>query len=374
VWGARAVLDLTDPDLGVRRRSVVGREAWLVALPVGLAVAVVFAVAGTSGSHGVFWHGDAPSFLAVARDPFGSGHGFPGDPLAQGVAYRYGRVLLPFVAWVLALGRSSRVPLSLAAVFVASFTGWIAVSAEYLRRCGLRPVLAWWILVLPFAPLWLFAAPTVVAEPMAGALVVLAYLFDRDGRRGWSRAAAAAAILTRETMAVAFVPLAWRAWREEGVRGVARWTATAVPYAIWALWVRVRVGHFPFLDPASNRRDALAPPFVGWWQTLHRPLDNGQQFGLLVALLTLAIAVAVATKAHGYRPLVWAALTASAVTTCYGWSVWEFPSEAMRVMAPTQVLLLVAALETFAPRGPARGRAAGRRRASARAQLVDVSR
>jgi hypothetical protein len=332
------------------RRRVVAWQSWLVALPVGVVVAVVFLAAGPTGAHGFYWRGDAPSFLAVARSPFGSGRGFPGNPLQQGVAYRYGRVLLPLAGWLLALGRSTRVPWTLAAVYVASFACWIAVAAEHLRRCGRKPTLAWWILACPFVPLWLFAAPTVVAEPMAGALVLVAYLFDRDGRSGAARVAAAAAILTRETMAVAFLPLVWRAWRKEGRVGLARWMTAGVPYAVWAFWVRVRVGHFPFLDPASNRRDAFALPFVGWWETLQRPFNNGQQYGLLVGALTLAVAVTIAVRAQGYRPLVWAAVTSSALVTCYGWSVWQFPSEAMRVLAPVHVLLLLAAIESFAPR------------------------
>jgi hypothetical protein len=89
---------------------------------------------------------------------------------------------------------------------------------------------------------------------------------------------------------------------------------------------------------------------------MHQPLTNGQQYGLLVGALTLTIAVVVVMRADGYRPLAWAALTASALITCYGWSVWQFPSEAMRVMAPTQVFLLIAALESFAPRSGAEGR------------------
>ena len=319
-------------------------KSWFVALPVAVAAAAVLLAAGAAGAHGFFGHGDAPSFLAVAHHPFGSGHGFPGDPRIQGVAYRYGRVLLPMVAWVLAAGRASRVPWTLAAVCAASFGCWIALAPEHLRRVGREPALAWWMLVVPFVPLW-FAAPTVVAEPMAVALVLLAYLFHRDGRRGATRVAAALAILARETMVIAFLPLAWRAWREEGRAGLRRWAMTVVPYAIWASWLRVRVGSFPFLDPASNRRDALAFPFVGWWQTLHRPFDNGQQFGLLVGALTLVCAVVVARRAHGYQPLVWAAVMSTALITCYGWSVWQFPSEAMRVMAPAQALLLIAALD-----------------------------
>jgi hypothetical protein len=114
--------------------------------------------------------------------------------------------------------------------------------------------------------------------------------------------------------------------------------------------VRVRVGTFPFTDPASNRRDALALPFVGWWQTLQRPFDQGQQFGLLIALVTIVAAVVVARRAHWSSPVASAALALSLSAVCYGWSVWQYPSEALRVLAPAQVLLFVATLSGSARR------------------------
>ena len=322
----------------------------MIALPVGMVVGIIFLAAGTSGPHGVYWHSDGPSFLGVARNPFGSGHGFPGDPLAQGVAYRFGRVLLPLAGWILALGRTSRVPVMLAVAYVGSFVAMVALAAEHLRRAGRRPVLALGLLLLPFVLLWLFAIPTVIVEPLAIALVLYAYLADREERSTTrARVAAAAAILARETMALAFLPLAWRAWRRDGRKGLMQWAATGVPYALWSCWVRLRVGSFPFLDPASNRRDALAAPFVGWWQTLHRPFDNGQQYGMLIAVVTIAFAIAVARRAQRNHAIAAAALITSLSAIGYGWSVWQYPSEALRVLGPAQVLLAVAALTTCRP-------------------------
>ena len=187
---------------------------------------------------------------------------------------------------------------------------------------------------------------------LAVALVLFAYLLPRDGRDRDVRVIAALAILTRETMVLAFVPLAWKAWKSDGWRGVARWAAVGVPYLGWSLWVRFRVGHVPFLDPATNRREAVGAPLVGWFQTLQRPLGNGQQYGLLVAALTIVVAIVVVRRTPNRdRYLAWAALASCASFACYGWAVWEFPSEALRVMLPAQVLVIAAAFGTSRPRG-----------------------
>jgi hypothetical protein len=40
--------------------------------------------------------------------------------------------------------------------------------------------------------------------------------------------------------------------------------------------------------------------------------------------------------------LAWAAVSSSAIITCFGPSVWHLPTEALRVMLPTQALLIAA--------------------------------
>jgi hypothetical protein len=298
--------------------------------------------AGPTYGHGFYGHGDAPSFLAVARNPFGTGHGFPGDPLAQGVAYRFGRVLLPMLGWVFALGNRRAVPWSLAVAFTISVGMWVALTAELVTRADRKRVRVWMIIVCPFCAVWI-ARPIVVAEPLAAALVLLAFLAHNDGRDRETRWAAALALLARETVGIAFLPLIWRAWKTDGIRGLMRWALVGVPYIAWSIWVRFRVGNFPLLDPASNRRAAFAPPFVGWVQTLQRPFNHAQEYGLLLGALTIAAAIGVLLRTPRERRLfAWAALASSALIACYGWSVWEYPTEAVRVMLPTHALLIVA--------------------------------
>jgi hypothetical protein len=322
------------------------RTSWLIGAVPALGTLVILVAVGP---HIFYGHSDADLFLAVARSPLGNGRHFPGNHLVQGVAYRYGRILFPSLGWVLGFGRRPWITWSLAVVFAASVGAWIAATAEHLARRGRDPRLALLVLVMPFSVVWI-RLPIVVGEPLAGALVLFTYLYAEDRKQGRTIVAAALTILTREVLAIAFVPLIWRAYKERGAAGLLQWSFALVPYSIWSLWVRLRVGHFPFLDPAATRRDALALPFVGWDNVLHQPTSHGPGLGLLVGGATIVVAVLVAVRNRGRSLIVQAALISCGFIACYGWAVWQYPTEAVRVMAPAQVLLLIAALTTGAPR------------------------
>jgi hypothetical protein len=229
-------------------------------------------------------------------------------------------------------------------VYVVSFGAWVALAAEHLRRNGRRPGLALFILALPFA-LLAFVQPVVVSEPMAGALLLLVYLFERDGRRRGSYVTAALLILTRELMVLALLPLIWMGWKERRFAAVRDWFLVCLPYAAWSVWVRVRVGQFPFLDPSSSRRNALALPFVGYGHIWQRPASGTQQLAIAVALLTMLAAVVVAVRGQWRFPLTHGALALCAIVPFLGVSVFAFLGEALRVLAPIQALILIAALD-----------------------------
>jgi len=330
---------------------LVSRDCWIVG---GIATAVVVAAliaVGADGRHGFYGQSDAPLFLAVARRPFGTGHPFPGKPLVQGVAYRYGRILFPLAGWLLAFGRPAATKWSLAAVYAGSFGAWVTFAAEHLRRGGRNPRMALWIFATPWALLW-FVFPEVISEPMAGALVLLAYLYERDGRQRSARVTAAFAILTRELMIIAFLPLAWRAWRQRRWLAVRDWSLVLAPYLVWITWVRFRVGQFPFLDPSTSRRNAFSLPLTGWLRTINGPLDNGQGWGVLIGAVTVMAVLLVALRGKWVYPVTHGAVALAAISLCYGVAVFAFPGESIRVMAPTQMLLLIAACDRS--RKPAR--------------------
>jgi hypothetical protein len=330
---------------GETRPPLVAPECWLIGLVAAFVVVVALVAGGPPAWRHLFIDSDAPFFLGVGRHPFGSGQ-LPGNPLEYGVAYRYGRILFPLTGWLLALGRPSWVSATLLGTFIASIGAWVAFAAEHLRRNGRRPALALWILALPFM-LLTFMRPVVISEPTAGALLLLVYLFERDGRRRGVYVTAALLVLTRELMVVALLPLMWAGWKQRRFAAVREWAFVCLPYAAWSVWVRLRVGQFPLLDPSTNRRQALAAPFTGYWHIWRLPASGTQEFALATAFLTMFVTVAVIVGARGHWrfPLTHGALALGAVVPFFGVSVFLFPGEALRVLVPIQALLLIAALD-----------------------------
>jgi uncharacterized membrane protein len=314
-----------------------------VGLVAALAVLAGLVAAGPVLRHNMFWTGDAPFFYAIARHPFASG-GVSDHPLQFGVAYRYGRILFPLTSWLVSFGRPRLVAGGILVVYVTSVGAWISTAAEHLRRSGRTPWLALLILGLPFSVM-AFLRPEAVSDPMAGALLFTVFLYEREGRTRAACIAAALLILTREPMALAVVPMLWIAWRHRDRRVLRNVAIAFTPYALWLLWVRVRVGQFPFFDPAVSRRQALAAPFMGYVQTLHLHGGWTQDFGMLVALATLLGALVVAHLGYGRASMRVGVAMLAAIIPFLGIAVFRHPLETFRVLAPIQALLLVVALD-----------------------------
>jgi hypothetical protein len=261
-----------------------------------------------------------------------------------GDAYRYGRILFPLAAWALALGRPGWVAGALLVVYVASFGAWVALAAEHLRRNGRRPALALLMFALPFSIL-AFYRPEVVSDPMAGALLFLVYLYERDGRTSAACIAGAFLVLTREPLVLGLLPLVWMAWRQHGWRGLRGWALAMVPYGAWIVSLRIRFGHFPFLDPGVSRRQALSAPLQAYLALLREGTDPSQKFGMLVAVATLAVVALVALRGRWRYPLTHGAVALSLVIPFLGIAVFRHPIEAFRVVVELQALLLVVALD-----------------------------
>jgi hypothetical protein len=73
------------------------------------------------------------------------------------------------------------------------------------------------------------------------------------------------------------------------------------------------------------------------------PLDNGQGWAVLIGAATFLLVALVALRGHWLYPITHGAVALALLSLCYGLEVFAFPGEGIRVMAPTQVLLLIAA-------------------------------
>jgi hypothetical protein len=147
-------------------------------------------------------------------------------------AYRYGRILYPMVARLLALGQPGLVPYTLILVNLLALAGGTLVVATWLRRKRLSP---WLALLFGVYPGLFIAFQRDLNEPLAYALAALGvYLFDFGGRRRllWAGLAFGLAALAREaTLVFPFV---------YGVALLLR--ATSFPPPVGQPFVSVRAG------------------------------------------------------------------------------------------------------------------------------------
>jgi hypothetical protein len=312
----------------VRRQAiVVGMIAMLVAGAV-MAFNVV--------RHGQAWifRNDAEFFWVVARHPFGRGEMFRHVAGVTGSAYRFGRPLYPVLAWLVAAGRPGAVRNSMMVVELAAFGGMVAAAAELLARRGRRPFDAMAILLVP--GVW-WAVIIAISEPVVMLLVLVTFLLHADGHRRATLVTAALVLLARESAGLALVPLVWDDVVRFGWRRFAPWVITAVPLLLWWVWVRVRIGQWPFLDRSESRRGALDVPLRGYVRA-PGAVTAGRIVGFVLVGLTVVGAIWV-WRRHPWFPVTHAAVLLAVLLLFLGPNATRFPGETLRLMMPAQLLV-----------------------------------
>jgi len=313
--------------------------AWVLAGAVAIAVAVLIAlVVHRNGQNGVFNLGESDSyfFRLTARQPFGSTRGFVAVHQAPEAPYRYGRIGLPMLSWVLALGKPALVGWSLIAVYVASIAAVAGIAAVLLDDLGAPPLGAGLVLL---APGILLNYSHVYADPLLIALLLLACVFEGRGRRSAALITLAAAILVKEVAVVALIPWICSALARRDRRGAAIAASAVIPYLVWCAFVRWRLGVVPFLAHTYSRRGALGLPLVGLRQGLEAHTPNiGVVAGAM--LITLALGALASWVARGTR-IGALALVYTLLTLCLGKNAVAFLLEFARVIAVTQVFAIL---------------------------------
>jgi hypothetical protein len=200
------------------------------------------------------------------------------------------------------------------------------------------------VLVLAAVPaLWLSMA-IAYSEPLVIGLTLTALVLWEQGRLRAALVTAAAVLLAREVMALAFLPIALGAVRRREWRTVGAWALTGVPLLAWWLWVRVRVGSFPFLDPSLSRREAMALPFTGMQRLVETGEARADMWIVFVLALATAAAAVVLWRRGARGTLAGAALGLGLLMTALGPNALRSPGEAIRVLAPAQVLVALVAV------------------------------
>ncbi len=293
---------------------------------------------------------DGQFYYYLARDPML----ISGDiAFMDAPAYRYQRILLPSLAWLLAFGQAGAIGWSLVAVNALSLTLGCVVAARLFDHWRLP---RWWLLAYALNPGFVLGVAQDLAEPLALALVtagVWAWLTERHPA---AIAALTLAVLARETTLL--VPLGFagyyvvRAYASERTRaapgrrssGARQALGYCLPLGVFGLWQMVVLWHVGAL-PVGIVAKLLTGPGAGLYQTL-RPLlglepgislsdlDGASRLTGAVGMLAQACAAAVAIACLRLRSaLRWQLALQGLFVLCAGAPVWRdvasFPRDAM---------------------------------------------
>jgi hypothetical protein len=195
------------------------------------------------------------------------------------------------------------------------------------------------------------------ADPLLIALLLAACVLEGRGRRPAALVSLAAAILVKEIAVVALVPWLWSAWVHRDRRATAAIAATVAPYAAWSVWIRIRLGSFPFLAHTYSRAGALSPPFVGLAQAVSARTPD---IATVVVFFTITVVLGTVASwlARGSR-IGFLAAGYTLVTVCLGKNALTFLLENLRVLVVAQVfgaLCLVVVITAGRPRNDSAGR------------------
>lgn len=286
---------------------------------------------------------DGQAFWLLARDPLLLGDDWEPNRHLDRPAYRAQRVAYPLCAapWFQLGGERALLWGLLATNLVAVFLGGYAaalLAAEFGRaRAGLAFALN---------PGVVAATLLDVADGFSLAALLWCLLLVRWNRIGWAVAAAALAVLAKES---AWLSLAGVALLAPGLPRRNRLALAVVPAAfagLWGVYVRVQLGW----PPAGVREFAL--PFGGYldaYRLVWRPGDNWS-YAVIAGLVVAAAAVAVWRWWRSPNLLLSATVPVACIVPLFSVNVLNLALNPLRVAAPLVTLLLIDVLARPAPR------------------------
>ena len=303
------------------------------------AVCVMIAILFDQG-YTAFLRSDAETFYRVALDPFGDGRVFAGGGPDTGTAYRYGRIFFPLAAWCLAFGQPAVLRITIPILYVGAIMLVATLAATQSQLAGRAPIVG---LAVLFVPSSFLTVPILVPEFFVAAVALLMYRLADIHRDRSAQGAAALLLLTRETAVLALAPLMFRALHNRDWRGAIRWGATVIPLLVWYVWVRLRIGVWPFHDPQVPPGRAIDVPIRSFLSKAWA--SDASAMLMFAAILGWATIIAGAIVAWRQRtPLAGAGLAMAALILVFGPAQTEWPGEAIRLMLPAQVLIAVAVI------------------------------
>jgi len=266
------------------------------------------------------------------------------DPVVsnRGTSLRYGRIGFPVLIWIFAAGQPAAIPYSQAILIVlgAGFVG--AATYQLLPRAGLLGAL-----VAFMVPGFSLSIVGGYGEVIALALSLWA-LIEASRSHWWvSASLLSAAMLTRENAgAVVFGMIVWLLLKRSP-KPIIPVIASTVPLIAWYVFVDVRFGHIPLLDPYLHATTStIATPFLAVGQSL----THGGVGSILTAASHLLLALTALWLARR-SVLTMIAAAAGLQVFSAGPFAWHYIGDAMRAFVFLESFLAIAILSVrWAPR------------------------
>lgn len=195
-------------------------------------------------------------------------------------AYRFQRILYPFLARLLALGWSELVPWTLIGLNLIAIAIGTWVTELLLRH---HQTSNWYALIYGLYAGNLVALRSDMNEPLAMMLVMLAMLAWAKERHNWAFFWFALSLLAKETSLLFILAFGLYSVQQHNWRNTAGLGISLLPYMVWQFFLFSWLGEFGF----SSGQAFIWLPFGGWLMSY----ELSWQALLLTSLLIIPIGV-----------------------------------------------------------------------------------
>lgn len=295
----------------------------------------LFIFQGTEGYDGQVYH-------LIAHDPWmqkGSAEAI------AGAAFRYQRILVPALAWIVALGQDRWIHAAyFAVILVFAFLGvyWLALFAT---RAGRSPL---WGVVFALTPATIVSVDRMTADIALAAFAVGFALYSEPSWKTVTLLSCAA--LTRETALPIIAGYALYLVTRKQFRNALLIAASALPAAAWYIYLTRRepspVRDYVDWIPLAGWIDRVIHPAIYSLSPLKAAVGHAFDYVALAGVaLTLIFATRLAIKRRWDAQSAAVYALALAAVFLRSRSVWEDAYAFGRVLTP---LILLTALQDFA--------------------------
>ncbi len=281
---------------------------------------------------------DGQFFYYAARDPFLRGEAWRSLDVP---AYRYGRILYPWLAALSALGNPVLIFYTLVLVNLAGVLMGSYFVLRWLREVGMN---LWYGVIYGLLSGFILCLLRDLAGPVAMGFLVGGLYYFSSRRLFTGSLFLSAALLTREVvLIVPVVFLLFALFLRRSGRRISAIILSFIPLIIWSGYVFSRFGSYPFREGGGN----FGVPFLGvidYAKTLLSITGRSSEkiyMAIFLAVCLFSLLLAIREVIRSKDEISVSFLVFSIFPIFMTTSIWVEPWSYGRVILPAAVLLIV---------------------------------